>query len=148
MAPRHTWTCTGCFSTPPLLFFFFFFLTLHQIYFWSIWERGMQDRIGPTVGNPISFSDDMCPIIRSSTQPQMIPSPPTSHHKQATAPILTGWSMTFPQRLLTYSIVSYTLITEALRSSAASVSHISSKRQYITHTDWGEVFFMRFLSVS
>lgn len=33
--------------------------------------------------------------------------------KQAAAPILTGWSMTLPQRLLTYCIVRYTLITEA-----------------------------------
>lgn len=40
-----------------------------------------QHRIGPTVGNTISFSDDMCPIIRSSTQPQVIPNSPTFHHK-------------------------------------------------------------------
>lgn len=58
-----------------------FFLTMCQIYFCSILERVMQDRIGPAVGSTISFSDDMCPIIRSSTQPQIIPSPPMSHHK-------------------------------------------------------------------
>lgn len=45
------------------------------------WSAALQDRIGPTIGNTISFSDDMCPIIRSSTQPRVIPTSPTFHHK-------------------------------------------------------------------
>lgn len=108
-----------------------FFSTLCQIYSCSILERVMSDRIAPAVGSTISFGDDMCPIIRSSTQPQMLPSPPMSHHKQATAPILTGWSMIFPERPITRHIVSYILITEALYWSVctASVSHISSSIQ-------------------
>lgn len=44
--------------------------------------------------------------------------------KQAATPILTGWSMTLPQRLLTYYIVRYTLITEAPRWSVAPPPHI------------------------
>lgn len=70
--------------------------------------------------------------------------------KQAAAPILTGWSMTLPQRLLTYCIVRYTLITEAPHWSVAPPPHI----HFPTHCttlywgNWGESAFMRFLPVS
>lgn len=64
--------------------------------------------------------------------------------KQATAPVLTGWSMTLPQRLLTYCIVRYTLKTEAPRWSAAPprVTYIFRPTVYNLYWgNWGESFF-------
>lgn len=69
--------------------------------------------------------------------------------KQAAAPILTGWSMTLPQRPLTYCIVRYTLITEAPHWSVAPPSHTFSHPLYNLYWgNWGESVFMRFLPVS
>lgn len=114
-------------------------------------NAALQHRIGPTVGNTISFSDDMCPIIRSSTQPQVIPNSPTFHHKTSrgtdTYRMINDFALKATNLL--HCALHFDNRGTALKCCPPRHIHRSPPTIYILcWGSWGELVFMRFLPVS
>lgn len=124
--------------------------TICQIYSWTISSAVLQHRNGPTVGNTISFSDDMCPIIRSSTQPQVIPNSPTFHHKTSCGTDTYRMINDFAPKATNFPHCSLHFDNQgvALKCSPR-VTYIAPHPLYILcWGSCGESVFMRFLPIS
>lgn len=149
MTSCHTCVCTWCFVLLLLSF------TAKNIFARFTPEpfriAALQRRNGPTVGSTISFSDDMCPIIRSSTQPQVIPNSPTFHHKTSCGTDTYRMINDFAPKAtnLPHCSLHFDNRGAALKCCPPRHIHCSPSTIYIPcWGSWGESVFMRFLPIS